>query len=222
MSPEAIKVSIIYRSSKEILEAAEAGPRTRITFDFLDNLSPILSVEEAIDTYRKVFATTTVKSAFVEGMLPLWLQGHLSGDSRIARAALSPLRDGDLPWSWPLFDASRTRFREIGLWPERWAPFKDLAKDRRRSLQGVRVDLLNEWLGRRMLARRNAANMEPTSLFRRWGWFLWAPCEDDLRLVTDRQATVVLEDADTHPPFFPGDASEIRLRARDSSPDNIR
>lgn len=215
MAETTFTVTMQYRSSKEILEAAEAGTRSRLTFDFLDDLSPIAPIEVVVDAYRSVFAATTVKKEIVEGMLPLWLHGHISGQARIARAALAPLRDRDVSWGWPLFDHSRARFRQMNLWPESWEYFKDEALDRRRSLRDPMVDLLDRWLWQRIAARKRAADFDSDSLFNRWGWFLSsAPFENNQRLVDGMEATVVLGEADTYPPFFPGDASELRLRSR--------
>lgn len=202
---------ITYNSTEDILSAARKGPRTHLSFEFLDGLAHGLSVETIIDTYHVVLAELSIEPVVREAMLPLWLHGYLLGDPKYTDAALMPLSAGRISWRWPLFQHWLKKARDEGLWPEGWNHFREEGRDRRRSLRVQQVELLPVWLMSKIANRRDAARKVPNDIFDRWGWHLSTFGDDNEKLTEGCASGVSLDDWRTYPPFFPGDHTRISL-----------
>lgn len=198
-------VSFQHRSSKEILAAAEAGTRSLLTFEFLDDLADI-PISEIIDTYQWVMSETTADLATRQALLPLWLHGLLLRKDKYRTAAFASLLAPGMRFRWFLLEKWEKRFSELGVWPERLSSARDV-----RWRDEHLPNMLDDFIRFKIYNRRDAAQLTPNSLLHRWGWHLTTDGTDNAKVVEGMAECIELENWHTYPPFFPGDTSQIRL-----------
>ena len=78
------------------MAAAEAGTRSLLTFEFLDDLAEI----PISDTYHWVMHETTADNATKKALLPLWLHGLLLQKDKCRTAAFAPLVAPGMRFRW--------------------------------------------------------------------------------------------------------------------------
>lgn len=200
-------VSLVARSSAGRVAEAASGPRAILSYEFLANLAPALSVTDALACYDEVFTQTTVKPEIAQAMKPLWLHGYLSSDPHISNAAFSPLLHKDIAFKWALFDQWRTKFIEAGQFPETWSHFKERACDRRLGLREEMVSLLCSYLDIFIYNRHRAGQLRGLA-----GHYRYRADTDDgavRPMLSHQYARLDVFDPSTLPPFFPGDCSAL-------------
>lgn len=206
----------ITASSKDEREAAyTAEPQRYLYFGFPESLT-IFHFEQAVSAYREVLAQTSVKPMIVEAMLPLWLSGHMRGDFRLETAAFGPLLTDGISFQWPIFAEWRDRFVQAEVLPEGWNITWETMKDRRLGLRQQRIGIMAQTISALLRNRREArrdAQMHNHGLYE-----ITADCPASKLIAAERASSLVIGDATTYPPFFPGDRSSVRhiLRRGDS------
>lgn len=204
-----------YRPWKEFVRTAEAGSHSFINFAFPDGLAEI-PIEQVIEVYNWVFEGATLDTAIRDAMLPLWLHGYLYQKHDRSTAALAPLCSPGIRFRWPRFENWVDRAIALNVWPERWREIKKPSKKGRAVFDHAVLPLLDQFIAFKIFNRRDAEKLSPDSLFHRRGWDLHSMSDQDAALVAGMEATVVLGDWRTYPPFFPGDLTTIRLKPRAS------
>jgi hypothetical protein len=193
----------------------EAGSIFVLEFSFPVDLSATITVPDMVEIYQEVLAGTSIKDTYVRGMLPLWLYGHLKGDTRMEDAAFGPLRTEGVSFHRPWFSEWLEHFREARLLPAAWEPFADQVKDRRLGFRNEQVPLLAQTIRARIhnlrLARQHSALAEPPnrSRGRTYSYRLSSDCQAAQSLAVDRLARLVPGDVRTYPPYFPGDRTHV-------------
>lgn len=195
-------------------------PKLALEFAFPAELSSSLPTTDVVDCYLFVLSGTTVKDDISKAMLPLFLHGQTTGNTRLTTAAFGPLLSEGMSFSWPWFDEWLEHFRSEHLLPERWEAFADKVKDRRGRITVERIPLLADTIGwmchNRRLANQHASYLQAELNGHRkvFSYALKSECAASQSLHARRLERLVPGDWRTYPPFFPGDRTMIRREGK--------
>lgn len=209
-----VSIRIIVTSNEEQEAAYAAEPQRSLTFSFPERLT-IFDFELAVSAYREVFAKTSVKPMIVEGMLPLWLSGHMRSDHRVEVAALGALLTDGISFQWPEFTEWRSRFILDKVTPSSWNVSWETMKNRRLGLRQERIGVLARTINSLLRNRWEAAQQAQCG--REGDYEIVSDCPASRLVAAERLSSLVVGDAATYPPYFPGDLSTVRRTRREAA-----